>query len=120
MIHVGLDAPTTRNGAMTHGKDGDNTGIRLGQVACGRTSDRGSGHGGLVMGFGFEDEELRGERGKTEEEGEKKKKVTAFFYFLFLCSGTKLSFKDEIGRFLNLLDLVGIISNFRGGLWNLP
>ena len=63
MIHVGLDAPTTRNGAMTHGEDGENTGIRLGQVACSGTSDRGSGHGGLVMvfistmGFGFEGEE---------------------------------------------------------------
>ena len=37
-------------------------------VACGGASDIGSGHGGLVMGFGFEDDELRGERGKTEEE----------------------------------------------------
>ena len=44
-------------------------------------------HGGLVMvfisimGFGFEDEELREERGKTEEEGGKKK-VKAFFFLL--------------------------------------
>ena len=68
MIHAGLDAPTTRNGAMTHGEDRENTSIRLGQVACGGTSDRGSGHGGLVMGFGFEDEELR------EEKGEKQRK----------------------------------------------
>jgi len=41
-------------------------------VACGGASDSRSGHGGLVMGFGFEDEELRGERGKTKEEGKKK------------------------------------------------
>ena len=57
-------------------------------VACGGTSDRGSGHGGLVMGFGFEDEELRGERGKTEEEGKIKKKVTASFFFF--------KFRDKI------------------------
>ena len=63
MIHVGLDAHTTRDGAMTHREDEENMGIRLGQVACGGASDRGSGHGGLVMvfistmGFGFEDEE---------------------------------------------------------------
>jgi len=35
MIHAGLDAPTTCDGAMTHGEDGEDTGIRLGQVACG-------------------------------------------------------------------------------------
>ena len=57
-------------------------------VACDGTSDRGSGHGGLVMGLGFEDEELRGERGKTEEEGKIKKKVTAFFFFF--------KFRDKI------------------------
>ena len=49
-------------------------------VACGGTSDRRFGHGGLVMGFGFEDEKLRGERGKTEKEGKIKKKVTTFFF----------------------------------------
>ena len=58
-------------------------------VACGGTSDRGSSHGGLVMGFGFEDEELRGERGKTEEEGEKKKSRRFFFNFY-------LKFRDKI------------------------
>ena len=94
MIHAGLDAPTTRNGAMTHGEDGENTGIRLGQVACGGTSDRGSGHGGLVMGFGFEDEELRGERGENRGRRGKKKVMALFIYLLlfFLSSGTKLSF----------------------------
>ena len=51
-------------------------------VACGGASDIGPGHGGLVMGFGFEDDELRGERGKTEEEGKiKKKKSRRFFFF---------------------------------------
>ena len=82
MIHTGLDAPTTHDGAMTHGEDGENTGIRLGQVACGGASDSGSGHGDLVMGFGFEDEELRGERGKIEEKGAKKKSRRLFFFFL--------------------------------------
>ena len=59
-------------------------------VACGGASDSRSGHGGLVMGFGFEDEELRRERGKTKEEGKIKKKSR--FFFFFLSSGTKLSF----------------------------
>ena len=59
-------------------------------VAYGGASDSGSGHGDLVMGFGFEDEELRGERGKTEEKGGKKKSMR-FFFFTFN-SGTKLSF----------------------------
>ena len=59
-------------------------------VACGGASDSRSGHGGLVMGFGFEDEELRGERGKTEEEERIKKSHGVFFFFL--SSGTKLSF----------------------------
>ena len=48
-------------------------------VACSGANDSGSGHCDLVMGFGFEDEELRGERGKTEEKGGKK--VKAFFFF---------------------------------------
>ena len=50
-------------------------------VACGGASDSRSGHGGLVMGFGFEDEELRGEMGKTEEEEKIKKKSRRFFFF---------------------------------------
>ena len=71
----------------------------------------GNGDSGICFEMENSGETGRGKRQKTEEE---------VFFFLFLSSGTKLSFLDEIGRFLNLLDLVGIISNLRGGLWNLP
>ena len=37
-----------------------------------------------------------------------------------MSSGTKLSFYDEIGRFYNVLDLVGYHHKPQGGLWNLP
>ena len=32
----------------------------------------------------------------------------------------KIVFTDQIGQFWNVLDLVGINPNLRGGLWNLP
>ena len=37
-----------------------------------------------------------------------------------MSSGTKLSLYDEIGRFYNVLDLVGYHHKPQGGLWNLP
>ena len=32
----------------------------------------------------------------------------------------KIVFTDQSGQFWNILDLVGINPNLRGGLWNLP
>ena len=81
--YVGLNAPTTRDRATTHGEDGENmghtawsSGLRwlVMVVACGGAYDSGSGHGGLVMvfisttDFGFEDEIA-----KQEREGRKRK-----------------------------------------------
>ena len=69
LTHAELDAPMTRDEAMTHGEDKENTG----QTAC----DIGFSHGGLmmvfmsIMSFGFEDERAKQER---EEERESKMK----------------------------------------------
>ena len=86
-------------------------------VACGGTSDRGSSHGGLVMGWVWR---WRTQRRNGENRGRRENKIKSRRFFFFFKFRTKLSFLDEIGRFLNLLDLVGIISNLRGDLWNLP
>ena len=32
----------------------------------------------------------------------------------------KIVFTDQSGQFWNILDVVGINPNLRGGLWNLP
>ena len=69
MTHAGLDAPTTCDGAITHGEDGENNWAWSGGllwhvmvVACIGAYDSGFSHGGSVMvfmstmGFGFEEE----------------------------------------------------------------
>ena len=70
MTHARLDAPTTYDGAITHGEDRENNwawsgGLRwhVMVVACIGAYDSGFGHGGLVMVFmstmGFRFEEGR-------------------------------------------------------------
>ena len=82
MTHAGLDAPMTRDEAMTHGEVEENTGqtawsggLRwpMMAMAYGGACDIGSGHGGLMMvfmstmSFGFEDERAKQERGEERE-----------------------------------------------------